>query len=164
MPKQSSTPVRRSKRFQPLVTPSHILDTDSTASWSSEPLLIRATQPDDLWEEEQQEPDASMQTVFYSAFDRMIFTTRIPGQRKKPISETLKVGDTVLVSTAEKLPSVAVITSMWEVIHQVDHSDDGDREERKMRVKVHWFLRPTEMARVRAKRDHIEVSTCLAFQ
>lgn len=94
----------------------------------------------------------------------MIFTTRIPGQRKKPISETLKVGDTVLVSTAEKLPSVAVITSMWEVIHQVDHSDDGDREERKMRVKVHWFLRPTEMARVRAKRDHIEVSTCLAFQ
>ena len=61
-----------------------------------------------------------------------------------------KIGDTVLVTSANRLPSVGVIVGMWENRWE----DEAGEETRKMRVKIHWFLRPTELAGIRAKREH----------
>ncbi|KAG7089151.1 hypothetical protein E1B28_010857 [Marasmius oreades] len=67
-----------------------------------------------------------------------------------------KIGDTVLVETfnymhmAKKVPNVAVIVDMWET----DYS--GPEETGKMKVLVHWFVRPSELPTYRAKRNHHE--------
>lgn len=60
-----------------------------------------------------------------------------------------KVGDTVLVTSANKLPSVGVIVGMWENRWKTEEGKDTQ----KMRIKIHWFLRPTELAGIRAKRE-----------
>jgi origin recognition complex subunit 1 len=68
-----------------------------------------------------------------------------------------KIGDTVLVTSANRLPSVGVIVGMWENCWE----DEVGEETRKMRVKIHWFLRPTELAGIRAKREHAMVRAYL---
>jgi origin recognition complex subunit 1 len=67
--------------------------------------------------------------------------------------ERYKIGDTVLVTSVNRLPSVGVIVGMWENRWE---NEDGE-ETQKMRVKIHWFLRPTELAGIRAKREHVIV-------
>ena len=65
------------------------------------------------------------------------------------------MGDTVLVKSQAKLPSVAVVVAMWEV-----RTKDEDGEEMVLpKVKVHWFLRGSELPSVRAKKEkHAQVS------
>ena len=65
--------------------------------------------------------------------------------------ERYSVGDTVLVYSTNRLPSVGVIISMWET--RWTRGEDEEEVESKV-VKIHWFLRPSELAGVRAKRDH----------
>jgi origin recognition complex subunit 1 len=74
----------------------------------------------------------------------------------KDEEDLYKIGDTVLVTSVNRLPSVGVIVGMWENRWE----DEEGEETQKMRVKIHWFLRPTELAGIRAKREHAVVRTC----
>ena len=62
--------------------------------------------------------------------------------------------ETDVLYRQKKPPSVAVIVSMWEV-KPVGEALSGDPDQ--MRIRVHWFLRPSELAAIRQKRDHEEV-------
>ena len=70
--------------------------------------------------------------------------------------ETLRIGDVVLVNTRKNsYPSIGVIVAMWQA-RAVDgstiHGKDGTPK-----IRVHWFVQPSEMAQVRAHRDHAAV-------
>jgi origin recognition complex subunit 1 len=158
------TAVRRSKRFQPLVGPlGSAVVADGSVRWLGEPRHVRETVQHDILEDEREEwdSDGEGETSFYDAFTRprtgptVLSVVRDgersrkgKGKKKEPDIETFSVGDTVLVTTAAAVPSVAVIVSMWET----SAATAG------MHVKVHWFLRPKELASIRAKRDYVEVS------
>ncbi|KAG1835120.1 P-loop containing nucleoside triphosphate hydrolase protein [Suillus variegatus] len=118
------TPSRRSKRFQPLVTPVKIdAFVDKTLIWTDPPCYIRPTVYEDyqvLQEDEGWQPGPGIQTAFRKSFKR---TKNIAPASRKGLSarrsavetETFEVGDTVLVKTqSTKHPSVGVIASMWE--------------------------------------------------
>ncbi|TFK49740.1 P-loop containing nucleoside triphosphate hydrolase protein [Heliocybe sulcata] len=172
---EAHTP-RRSRRYQPILTAPPVrvdLDEDYTYSWCSDPVHIRTSEYEDAGEEEGLfEDKAQAQTVFYDSFTRRqapeVAKTagrgRARGKGKaKEVegqAETFSVGDTVLIATNAKKPSVGVIVAMWQVQageEEVEREDDDEQGgEGKMKVKVHWFLRPTELAGVRAKRDHLE--------
>ncbi|EMD32073.1 hypothetical protein CERSUDRAFT_68906 [Gelatoporia subvermispora B] len=64
--------------------------------------------------------------------------------------ETFSLGDTVLVRTSSKEPSIAVIVAIWEVVGE-EAPDNGG-----IRVNLHWFIRPSELPRIRAQRPHME--------
>lgn len=71
-----------------------------------------------------------------------------------------RVGDTVLVKSQAKHPSVAVIVALWDVKTK-DGEVDGLLPQK---VKVHWFLRGSELPSVRAKKEkHAQVRTLLFF-
>lgn len=101
------------------------------------------------WEEQDEDERANYKTVFYNAFQRT---------ERSGSSAMFCVGDTVAVETValykrDKKPSIAVIVAIWELV-----AEDGEEEEdRPMMVRIHWFLRPTELASIRVKRDHLEV-------
>ncbi|RXW21306.1 hypothetical protein EST38_g4564 [Candolleomyces aberdarensis] len=166
---------RRSRRFQPLATPFlQRQTTGAVCQWEGEPILIRPCNPDlDLMQEEREareeegslaeEKEDGEETVFYASF-----TMKRPNkpQRGKQASEseesrTFRLGDTITVETdtlyrQKKPPSVAVIVSMWEVRKKGE--DEGrEHDSSKMRFRVHWFLRPSELAAIREKREHAEV-------
>lgn len=158
---------RRSKRFQPLVTPVKTdAFLDKSAVWTEDPFYIRPTTLEDyqvLQEDEGWQPGLGMQTAFRKSFKRTKYTA--PASRKSLSArrsrtevgetETFEVGDTVLVKTQfTKHPSVGVIASMWEFQGGEDWEDDKSH----MMVRIHWFQHPSELPRVRAKRDHFEVS------
>ena len=69
------------------------------------------------------------------------------------------IGDTVLVKTQARLPSIGVIIAVWEVHRKVsDEGEDvGGEEKTYKKVRVQWFLRPSELPSVRASRDHFQV-------
>ncbi len=69
-------------------------------------------------------------------------------------TDTYCIGDTVLVQSALALPSVAVIVGLWET--DLD-TDDDEPLSKRMRIRIHWFLRPKQLPRVGAKREHQEV-------
>jgi origin recognition complex subunit 1 len=111
---------------------------------------------------EEEEEKLKEETVFYASF-----TVKKPRPKqyrgKNSAGDEAKVykpGDVILVETdvlyrQKKPPSVAVIVSMWEV-KPVGQDISGDPD--KMRLRVHWFLRPSELAAIRQKREHAEVS------
>jgi origin recognition complex subunit 1 len=71
-------------------------------------------------------------------------------------SEMLRIGDIVLVNTRRtSYPSIGVIVAMWQVRTVEGNAIDG--KDGSPRVRVHWFVQPSEMARVRAHRDHSAV-------
>ena len=184
MSRQPQTPSRRSQRFQPTATPSsksadkNILE----CSWASEPVHRRKTIPHiDLLPEEQEQEQGEqkdnggdeegekrgegLQTIFYDAFRMKRKATAYRGskrmQRGKTETLTYRVGDTVMVETdtlyiMKRPPSIGVIVALWET-----KAEDADEDEfvdlTKMRIRIHWFLRPSELASIRAKRDHEEV-------
>lgn len=154
---------RRSKRFQPFVNNDAELEpSEETISWSGEPILVREALPTDLHEEDLLEDGAEIETLFYKSFTRE--KSRKKSRRKKDAEDededrdvilVFNVGDTVLVRSHAKLPSVGVIVAMWDVREKTP-SEDGEAKS-FMKVKVHWFLRPSELPNVRARRDHLEV-------
>ena len=148
--------------------------TSEAYTWSSDPIYSRPSIQDDFlddeWEQARGDDDEdadgqNTMTDFYDGFSvggKKIsgkFARFIRGARKgrpknkakgKEEEERYKIGDTVLVASVNRLPSVGVIVGMWENRWE---NEDG-KETQKMRVKIHWFLRPTELAGIRAKREH----------
>ena len=145
---------RRSKRHQPTVfaNQSSLLQRRDD-KWTSPPLHVRNTVSTDLIDDEESTDDSS--TIFYAQFSR---PSRASDKVGSAASEAFSVGETVLLATNVKKPSVGIIIALWEVSRPVTDS--------QMLAKVHWFLRPTELARLRAKRGHLPVrhllpsSTC----
>ncbi|KAH9029301.1 P-loop containing nucleoside triphosphate hydrolase protein [Lactarius deliciosus] len=131
---------RRSKRHQPTVFVSQpSLSQRRDDKWSSPPLHIRNTVSTDLIDDEESTDDLS--TTFYAQFSRSSRASDKVG------SEGFSVGDAVLLATNVNRPSVGIIIALWEVSRPVTDS--------QMLAKVHWFLRPTELAQLRAKRGHL---------
>lgn len=135
---------RRSKRFQPLVDLGVSYDDEERCVWLGSPIRDRDTEPGDLHDEDTFDDDEETQTFFYESFSQ--------ADRNGDDVE-YGIGDTVLVRTQAKLPSVGVIVAMWEV-RLKNNSDD---ETVYQKIKVHWFLRHTELPKVRAKREYLDV-------
>lgn len=172
------TPSRRSKRFQPLATPSQERDSKLNAAWHGKPLHIRPTDPkldflpdeddedghqneDD--EDEDEDVNDRLETVFYEAFEMTLSRPKAyrgVKRSKKDMDEArpYRIGDTITIETdtlsrVKRPPSVAVIIAMWETRSKGSSVSDPA----KMRLRVHWFLRPSELANIRAKREHAQV-------
>jgi origin recognition complex subunit 1 len=138
---------RRSKRHHPIVFAagnSSSISKPRHDKWASPPLHTRSTITADLVDDEQSILDAS--TSFYSDFLR---ASRATDKSGKASFEKYSVGDTVLLATNLRKPSIGVIIALWEVSRPLAHSE--------MFANIHWFLRPTELARSRTKREHLEV-------
>ena len=138
---------RRSKRHHPIVftvgsPPS--LSKSRHDKWASHPLHTRDTISADLVDDDDSTTDAS--TTFYPYFSRY---SRAADKIGKVASAKFSIGDTVLLATNIRRPSVGVIIALWEVSRPVTDT--------QMFAKVHWFLRPTELARSRMKREHLDV-------
>lgn len=138
---------RRSKRYQPLVDTRVTDEDEGNCAWLGSSIFSRETRADDLHEEDIF-GDEETETVFYEGFTRINYE-----KRKTVVDDEFNVGDTVLVKTQAKLASVGVIVAMWEV--RVKGDSDGQKVYQK--VKIHWFLRPSELPSVRARRDHLQV-------
>ncbi len=113
-------------------------------------------------EENQQ---CEMETVFYDAFRMKRKAAAYRGSKRmrlgKTETQTYRVGDAVMVETdalyiMKRPPSIGVLVAMWEVRQKGD-AQNAPTDSNKMRLRIHWFLRPTELASIRAKRDHEEV-------
>lgn len=174
------TPTRRSKRFQPLATPSGKPTTQLDCFWDGQPIYTRSVNSDlDLLQDERDELSRedidNLETVFYNGLSMKtqkakIYRSGKYNAKKRKIEETRQiyhVGDTILIETdtlyrVRRPPSVAVIVAMWECRSKDVFAAQVDS--RKMRIRVHWFLRPTELASIRAKREHAEVrSTAISY-
>ncbi|KAI0787282.1 P-loop containing nucleoside triphosphate hydrolase protein [Fomes fomentarius] len=138
-----NTPLRRSGRFQPIVSAP-----DSVSGTTIIPSGLLHTRA--LLED--------YQTHFYNSFTHK-------SERRAPIKTYGKsrartsaveppivynVGDTVFVKTKAPNPSVAVITAVWKV------EGEDISEKTPLRVRVHWFTRPSELPKYRAKKDFCE--------
>ena len=66
-----------------------------------------------------------------------------------PLHLKYSIGDTVLLATNVRTPSIGVIVALWEVSTPVARS--------QMFANMHWLLRPAELAQTRTKREHLEV-------
>jgi origin recognition complex subunit 1 len=138
---------RRSKRHHPTVfttgNPSS-LSQPYRDECASSPLHTRSTTFADLVDDE--EPIDGASTSFYSSVLR---SSRAPDKIGKVAFEKFSIGDTVLLATNFRSPSIGVIIALWKVSIAVKDSQTF--------AKVHWFLRPAELARSRVKREHLEV-------
>ncbi|THV01003.1 P-loop containing nucleoside triphosphate hydrolase protein [Dendrothele bispora CBS 962.96] len=154
---------RRSKRFQPIVSsPRKSSTKDLTSSWCNADhiLYTRPLDPQkDLLQEEldgweNEESKEKYETRFYDSYQtrKLAHMKRKKSTRNDSDVVTYRVGDTVLVETdrvfTKRTPSVAVITGMWET--------DYRATEEKIRLGIHWFVRPNELPSVRAKREYHE--------
>ncbi|KAL0068798.1 Origin recognition complex, subunit 1 [Marasmius tenuissimus] len=173
------TTPRRSKRGQPIVTSPSKVNRGKKATWVSEAVHTRRTDPEfdlfgsefDRWREQMEEDEGRESehqhiTRFYnqieisnpmSAMGRRTSKGKAKGKGKvRDVDDTMtyKIGDTVLVETfnymhmAKKVPNVAVIMDMWET------DFEGPEDMSKMKVLIHWFVRPTELPTFRAKRNY----------
>jgi origin recognition complex subunit 1 len=135
---------------------------------------VRNTIPEiDLLPEEQEESENGeserfAETVFYDAFRMKRKATAYRGSKFMRLGRnetiTYKVGDTVMVETdtlyiMKRPPSIGVVVAMWEMRKKGD--TDSSTDASRMRIRIHWFLRPTELAGIRAKREHGDVSCYL---
>jgi len=137
---------RRSKRHHPVVftaTNPSSLSRPRHDKWASVSLHTRDTTSADLVDDDDDESTADASTTFYSHFLRSSRATDKVGKEK------FSIGDTVLLATNIRRPSIGVIIALWEVSKPVSDA--------QMFAKVHWFLRPTELAQSRMKREHLEV-------
>ncbi|KAM6490744.1 P-loop containing nucleoside triphosphate hydrolase protein [Amanita muscaria] len=163
---------RRSKRFQPLATPSREKRNDLLCKWTSQPVYTRPTNlehdilPDER-ENYNEEEDDEHETRFFESFRMMQGKAgqfRTPkGTRKSEkdaptMEQVYRVGDTVLVETStwsqtKRPPSIAVIVAMWDIRAIEGRMGEADTDGSKMRIRIHWLLRPSELASVRANRE-----------
>ncbi|KAJ7053968.1 P-loop containing nucleoside triphosphate hydrolase protein [Mycena amicta] len=155
-PSVTSTPVRRSRRGQPIAAVASGSRQDD--KWQGQAVHERPMNPDlDMfpdkrlaWEEEDQDERVTYRAVFYDAFQR----------KERTGTTTFSVGDTVTVNTlaiynGDRKPSVAVIVAMWELVVDGEAAPD-DENVAQMMVRIHWFLRPSELGKHRAKRECLE--------
>ncbi|KII85243.1 hypothetical protein PLICRDRAFT_45427 [Plicaturopsis crispa FD-325 SS-3] len=142
---------RRSKRFQPLVPPSRARDDERQVEWIGDAVYHRPARREDLYEDEvDEDEDVEVEMVFYRGLKTKKRVPLFKRGKKTDVdpAETYTLGDTVLVKSTSRTPSIGVIVALWEL------RSTEDEEDRKARVKIHWFLRPTQLPSVRAKREH----------
>ncbi|KAG5635717.1 hypothetical protein H0H81_010321 [Sphagnurus paluster] len=156
---------RRSRRYQPLTTPSRA-KSDLYRAWIGDSIYRRPTNlvldlhPDETMERDEEEEN-EMETVFYRSIevkDASARAFRSKGKKKAGDQSdlvTYYLGDTILVKTdhinlQHKPPSIGVIIAMWEIRKKASELSDPN----KMRLRVHWFQRPAELGGIREKRDH----------
>ena len=138
------------------------------------PLYTRPSREDDFLDEEISDLE-SYKTHFYTSFTRATVPTqtrhaptRSYGKKTRPRTSdststtVFNVGDTVLVKTlvltpTVQIPDVGVIVAIWQV------EGEETPEDSYVRVQVHWFTRPRQLATFRAKRDFCEVSLCISI-
>jgi len=145
-----------------------LISTSQTYNWPAHPIHTRPTQPTDILPDEPFEPG---ETQFYSSLIRYgppskpIVRTYGKQKSTKPVasgskmSETFSVGDTVLVVSTAKTTNVAVIVALWRVVRKDDEDGDDDEDSSEsMRIRVHWFARPTQLGSNRQKRECLPVS------
>ncbi|KAJ2973019.1 hypothetical protein NUW54_g12146 [Trametes sanguinea] len=162
---EPNTPLRRSKRGQPVVA--YISSPPSSAAADivpSSPLFSRSTRPQDLFEDDAKDgdPTESWRTHFFQSYKRTskALSARTPvrtyGRVSRPrksdaeAATAFSIGDTVLVKTGPRTPSVAVITAIWKV------EGEDFRGKAQLHIHVHWFVRPSELPKIRARRDFFE--------
>ncbi|KAF7305918.1 Origin recognition complex subunit 1 [Mycena chlorophos] len=153
-----SLATRRSRRGQPIAAVA--TESPKDDHWQGPSVHERPMDPDlDLspekrvaWEEQDEDDRESYKSVFYDAFTR----------KERTKSTTFTVGDTVTVDTytvyngERRKPSVAVIVAMWEFVVDGGEPAGGDKNVGQMMVRVHWFLRPSELPKHRAERECFE--------
>ncbi|KAJ3480400.1 hypothetical protein NLI96_g8374 [Meripilus lineatus] len=152
---EQTSPPRRSMRGMPLIDINQLSPSRVHHVTTKNPVHTRRTESQDLFEPELDQlrrdgiDTGSLRTSF---FDHLIIpstrVTRTYGRstRKPDTSgDVYHIGDTILVQTKAKQPSVAVIMAIWSV--------QGQGTQPIVRVLVHWFLRPSELAGFRAKRE-----------
>ena len=161
-----ATPTRRSTRFQRIVIRSSLekkINPDVKFAWasSSGPLFTRPLDPKwDLLDEDheklhdEEDDKREKETRFY---DKLRVTRKGKGKGSRPQVTTYAVGDTVLVSLDNRLPSIAVIVAMWETDLNSEDDEEGGGGEEKIRLRVHWFDRPSDLPSIRAKRFYHHV-------
>lgn len=149
----TQTPPRRSKRHHPTVLTANIPSVFSRPrddKWTSLPLHTRNTINADLVDDEEFTDNAS--TTFYPDFTRFYHVADKAG---KATLDKFSIGDTVLLATNARRSSIGVIIALWQVSRSVT--------DLQMLAKVHWFLRPTELAQLRARREHLEVCFLIPY-
>ncbi|TRM64559.1 P-loop containing nucleoside triphosphate hydrolase protein [Schizophyllum amplum] len=150
---------RRSRRFLPVIR--QTAKSNCPIIWVGEPIATRSTNVEqDLYPEErearEEEESEETTTTFYAAFERKNFV-KPTGKRSntKKVSDepgiVYRVGDTVTVASLRPVASIGVIVALWET-SALDGIDEDTHPRQK--VRIHWFLRPTELAKCGAKRDH----------
>jgi origin recognition complex subunit 1 len=178
----TSTP-RRSRRHlvQPIVQAGALgalTQGSSDFRWTSQSIKSRPAVCEDLDDDEGWDENDPGTTIFYTSYIHDVTSQLQKMKRAKkakvalPENEEFKLGDTVLVKTFAKEPSVAVITAMWTIAMPVEVSSDeeggSDGESghlprtktcERMIVRLHWFTRPQELASVRSKRNAADVSS-----
>ncbi|KAL1713237.1 P-loop containing nucleoside triphosphate hydrolase protein [Schizophyllum commune] len=159
-----STP-RRSRRFAPFIR--QTAKSNCPIEWNGEPILTRPTNVEqDLYPEEREaredEEAEETTTTFYYTFERKAVAKPSVkrGKQAANIKQTsksdtagvvFKVGDTVSVASLRPQASIGVIVAMWET-SALECIDEETHPRQK--VRIHWFLRPSELAKCGAKRDH----------
>lgn len=151
MPASDSTR-RRSTRGQVAVKDS--FTSNDNPIITTDPIFKRTTVGEDLtgsqftkviWKIE----DKDLETCFFDSFTReekIWRERRVNGQETK----TYAVGDTILLETASREPSVAVIVSIWKVF-------EGEAEV-FVNVRLHWFSRLSDLAQYRPDHPALLVS------
>ncbi|KAF8173916.1 hypothetical protein BJ912DRAFT_991510 [Pholiota molesta] len=169
------TPTRRSRRNQPTATPSTKLNHKNIleCAWTGEPIYVRKTNteldslPDELGELPDSKTDddddaEETETVFYEAFKMKRTATSYRGVKGirmgKAELQVYRVGTPVMVETdalspVKRPPSIGIIVAMWQT-----RAKGGAVAEdpSKMCIRIHWFVRLSEMANHRAEREHEE--------
>ncbi|KAF9022267.1 P-loop containing nucleoside triphosphate hydrolase protein [Hymenopellis radicata] len=168
-PAEPQTPTRRSKRGQPVVD-IKAASTSANLAWSTrnlprkrliDPVTDLDNDGADSWNKLDQTERKKLRTYIYDAFERTKTTTvkkKAPGQKraaetKIETTDTYCIGDTVLVQSASAHPSVAVIVGLWETDL---NGDDDEPLSKRMHIRIQWFLRPKQLPKVGAKREHQE--------
>jgi origin recognition complex subunit 1 len=172
------TTPRRSQRQQnqPARVPHHTkyaLSSSQTNTWTGDPIRTRPAQVTDFLDSEEFDEEDPGVIRLYDSFTRrrkvkQVVRTYGKKQTRTPRSsdageaggpnELFKIGDVVFVASETKKPSIAVVTDMWEVVYPDDDREGEDDKAERMKVRIHWFLRPEQLARIRQKRDHHKAS------
>lgn len=149
---------RRSTRGQVAVKDS--LASGDNPITTTDPVFKRTTVGEDLtgsqftkviWKIE----DKDLETRFFDSFTReeaVRRERRVYGKAGRDVAETTtyKVGDTVLLETSSREPSVAVIVSIWKVFEK--------EKEQFVNVRLHWFSRLSDLAQYRPDHPALPVS------
>ena len=165
--KPVSTPLRRSRRGQPIAAIPLDASTSKASINTHDPVFKRMTRTEDLYPEdiealnEREIPIEDLETHFY---DRLVrdsgpsakSSIKAYGKKKQRrksqtvTDDTYHIGDTVQIKSSAREPSIAVIVAIWSII--------GPEIQPTVRVLIHWFLTASDLPRVRAARTHVEVS------
>ena len=127
---------------RPVYTTNHIFQRTTTAEDLTGSQFLKV-----LWKVE----DKDLDTRFYDSFTREEMVWGAGGARNLAQWTTYRIGDTVLLETASREPSVSVVVSIWKVF-------EGEVE-KYTNVRLHWFSRPSDLAQYRPDHPALSVSS-----